>query len=697
MTSLAEYLIGWLGLVMMLAMALWCSCRLTGALGTGLARDEWLVAWGVVFSSLVTATVLVVGLLGHLDLPAVLVALTAVCLIVSRFTVARTVPTPDQGRGRPWRGFIGVMALVAAACLGCWSARGLVTPPCSWDSVIYHLPFAVRWVQTGSLAGHVSVTHTSAVAYYPSGHETLVSCALLPLHNELLVSLVNLPYVILAGLAIMAIARRLGAHEDLARCAGLAFLFVPELYRSQLNTAYNDIYLTFAFLAATLFAVGDRSESSGWRRCVLFGLAIGLALGTKYLAVPHVGVVVILFLARHAGPGRSIGRAVAALSIISICALATGGFWYIRNALVTSNPFYPLGASRVAADHTGAQVPLGEDTLLAGLADAPVMGQYAGVATRCLGPLYLVCLVGCVVVAIQRCSLAWRIRRETTMEPRPGDAAGDAVLVAFPLVLFVAYAATPWTGFSPMDLNIRYAFPLYGCLLGFFAAFLAARPFVMEAARSALLLTALVSISYQRQLRPFLVPDPWLVLPVCLGAVIVTHRLLVSDAEEAQFGWRSVGCLVLGAVVLLRLAEARHYSPDFRYEACLKSYHSSWVQGGCRWVEDNLTGKRIGLAGTGTAHFFVGKRFENVVLPVLGDGEIGLLPHERRVPGTTDRPDLRMLAGVRQHKLDYLVTLTGVVPAQSHFPAADTWASGRPDVFRLVYSDKTCRIYEVLR
>ena len=43
---------------------------------------------------------------------------------------------------------------------------------------------------------------------------------------------------------------------------------------------------------------------------------------------------------RWRAPGRRVGVRDGALAVA--VALATGGFWYVRNAVVTGNPFYPV-------------------------------------------------------------------------------------------------------------------------------------------------------------------------------------------------------------------------------------------------------------------------------------------------------------------------------------------------------------------
>jgi hypothetical protein len=74
----------------------------------------------------------------------------------------------------------------------------------------------------------------------------------------------------------------------------------------------------------------------------LGGLAAGLSLGTKPVGVVFVPFLILFGLWAIRVRLRSIKRTLAAGSLVLACVLATSGFWFGRNLVLTGNPIYPL-------------------------------------------------------------------------------------------------------------------------------------------------------------------------------------------------------------------------------------------------------------------------------------------------------------------------------------------------------------------
>ena len=109
----------------------------------------------------------------------------------------------------------------------------------------------------------------------------------------------------------------------------------------QAGEARNDIVGIFFLLAAVAIALNAwaarrarASEGLGDRaRCVVVGLAAGLAAGTKlnFLLPAAVLVVGLAVIAPRGGRWRALAAA-------GLAALAGGGYWYLRNLVHTGNP-----------------------------------------------------------------------------------------------------------------------------------------------------------------------------------------------------------------------------------------------------------------------------------------------------------------------------------------------------------------------
>ena len=221
-----------------------------------------------------------------------------------------------------------VAALGAALVLLLWT--GLHKTDFLYDSLSYHLHIPATWMHAQRLEIVPAVFGDPAPAYAPSNIELWFLFLLAPLRSDYLAGSGQLPFAALAAAAIVASVREAGGSRTAALGAGLAFLLIPEVWE-QAATAMVDVGMAALLLASLPFA--RRAELA---TCAA---ALGLALGTKYVAlvlvVPFVAFAVVT-AARRPGSVTPL-RLVAVVAIV----LATGGFWYLRNAVVTGNPVFP--------------------------------------------------------------------------------------------------------------------------------------------------------------------------------------------------------------------------------------------------------------------------------------------------------------------------------------------------------------------
>lgn len=314
----------------------------------------------------------------------------------------------------------GLLRLTTAVALG-WTALVWIRlwllaarrAPYDWDGLYYHLPAIHEWAVAGRVAWLTSPPDVPFVNY-PLGVEA-TTFLLHRLHGaESLLNAGNLWYWPLAVLAVVVIAGRLGASAAWAWLAGALVSSSPVLVAQSL-TCYTDpafAATVLASLAATmlvLFPAGG-SRAGPW---VLWGAALGLMAGAKGSGVPFALIDAVLVVAVLAWRERgAVARRWPQLLLAAGAALATGGYWYLRNALLTGNPVHPI---QVAIGHKVVfpgydHVQFSEANLPAWLAaypawlrmpvswlqlDAPIHG-YA--PTGGLGYLWLVACVPAIAV-----------------------------------------------------------------------------------------------------------------------------------------------------------------------------------------------------------------------------------------------------------------------------------------------------------
>ncbi len=242
---------------------------------------------------------------------------------------AREGGAEPGGRVRVDRRYAVVAVVVVAAqwCLG--TANSLGAGMLNFDTLWYHMPFAAGFAETGSITGIHFTQADPYVAYYPANSELFHALGIIALRNDFLSPALNLMWLAIALLA----AWRVGARwrvQPLTLIAGALILSLPVMSLTQAGEARNDV-AGLAMLLAAIALVTDHEESGS--KLAVAGLALGIAVGTKYTFVIPAAVIVAGMTLRAAPGGRA-----RALGLLAAPLVLTGGYWYVRALVVVGNP-----------------------------------------------------------------------------------------------------------------------------------------------------------------------------------------------------------------------------------------------------------------------------------------------------------------------------------------------------------------------
>jgi hypothetical protein len=222
----------------------------------------------------------------------------------------------------------------------------------NFDSLWYHMPFAVDMVQTHSVVG---MHHTDTVFtnwFYPQNSELLHAVGILLTGRDTPSLFLNFGWLAMTFLAAYCVGRPYGRGATTAVAAAI-LLACHTLAVRDPGAAKNDLASAALLLASIAILVeswahrksagpfhryaGQRSGglSVGGDRWAVAaaGLAAGLAAGTRVtaLAMAAALTVAVVVLAPR-------GRRLAATGWWTLPALAGGAFWYLRNLVVAGNP-----------------------------------------------------------------------------------------------------------------------------------------------------------------------------------------------------------------------------------------------------------------------------------------------------------------------------------------------------------------------
>jgi hypothetical protein len=227
----------------------------------------------------------------------------------------------------------------------------------NFDSLWYHMPFAVEMVQSHSVTG---MHHTETVFtnwFYPQNSELLHGVGVLLTGRDTLSLFTNFGWLAVAFLAAYCVGRPYGRGAVTAIAAAILLACHTLVVRDP-GAAKNDLMAAALVLASIAILVeawsrrapssqgvvelrtprGDQNSTTplcGWDRWALAaaGLAVGLAAGTRVtaLAMAAALTLAVVVLAPQ-------GRRLPAAAWWFLPALAGGVFWYLRNLVVAGNP-----------------------------------------------------------------------------------------------------------------------------------------------------------------------------------------------------------------------------------------------------------------------------------------------------------------------------------------------------------------------
>ena len=609
-----------------------------------------------------------------------------------------------------------VLSLLACHAIGTEALRGLVRPPLSWDSLMYHLMLAATWLQRHDLAPVFGAYPMNYYGYTPANGAVWLWWWMAPSHGELYANLAFLPQWALLAVATGGVARRLGARRAWPLAAFLVAM-TPTVVRFA-ATQYVDIFTAACLLGACCFGLSWLREPR-WGDAALAGIGLGLAAGAKVLGLVYAAALVAALLPLAVGSWRRrAAQAVAALAL----AAALGGFFYLRNAARGVDPLAleceglphrrPVhGLPALPRPGSVAAMPrqmLAEGRLARAFLGTTEEGRSPFVDLG-LGPQALVVLLGIPALA----AVPRERRREAAV-------AGSQVLAEVAFWLAVPYAAA-----GHVFANVRYLLPAVGLafaggvaaaetrraderLLRGLAVALAAQDLLQLHTRMpdgvrlvvAAADLAVVALALSPSLRRLRQPREW---RGWLGAQGDPRR----GGRGALTGKARVPALAVlsGVSVLAALAGvpwlARFRDADrtraFTQEYTAHGINVALYAAGWDWLERHGGSGTVAVVNSPDTFFIypaMGPRLERRALYV--NVNAANLDAAAAYPLCQPRvqPDAAAwIANLRTAGVRWLdLTRTPPFP----FPMENDWARAHPELFVARYSDSTNLIYELL-
>lgn len=565
----------------------------------------------------------------------------------------------------------------------------LANPPFGWDSLNYHFTFAVEWLKSGNLNVPIVISDDPSPTYYPINGSLFYLWLMLPLRNVFLADLGQVPFFILAGLAVYNIARKIGIGKEFSFYATALFLLIPNFFK-QLQIAYVDLMMAGLFLTCVnyLFLL---QESFSWKNVLIFSLSLGLFLGTKTTALPFAALLLIPFCFLCLKNLRKIY--LGGILILGI--LALGGFSYIRNFYDTGNPLYPLNLN------------LFGKVIFKGVIDTSSYRIRFDNADYGLGKILFHEGLGAQTLLFALPSLflalpaAW-IKKRRALNFH------SLFFLALPIFILLIYR------FCIPLANVRYIYSFFG--IGMISAFYLAGVMKIPKAiiKTMVLICVLVS-SFELAKRQELISSVILTVLLFFPAKYLINRIAIFKAP------RTVLFILFSILTLLglKLTEAWYLKNEFPRYLKMVKYSGFWPEAAAAWdwLNQNTSGNNVAYVGKPIPLPLYGTNFKNNVYYVSVNSvepvKIHYFLNSKYDWGKNNENMHSFFEGKNNYRgnADYGIWFNNLLKRQTQlffvyslhhyktlkFPVEDEWAANHPKEMRLVFKNTSVHIYKIIK
>lgn len=211
-------------------------------------------------------------------------------------------------------------------------AQGLTTNVWEGDSIAYHIPIS-NLILTGKIFNPGVVTYPATtdrgMVFSPGASEIILSTFTL-LHVPL-----NL-FDVLGIILFFFVMRRLGQNYELSDNSSIVFAASLATLHTIVRWATSqtiDVWLA-SFFGLSIILL--RKPNKTYKYFLLLGLVLGMLIGSKYTG-PIYAIFLLILFCKELIKKLNIKRLIVFLLPFTIL----GFFWYIRNYILTGDPYFP--------------------------------------------------------------------------------------------------------------------------------------------------------------------------------------------------------------------------------------------------------------------------------------------------------------------------------------------------------------------
>lgn len=335
--------------------------------------------------------------------------------------------------------------------------------PLEYDSIAYHLPFVAKWLQTGTLNNLYYSAFAGPISYYPSDYELLDLWTFLPFRNDFFANLINFPLFAILGIVIWRILRNFGTDKNTALISTAIPFYMP-IFLHQAGLPLVDLFFVLIFAISIYFLqeISINQEKEKYSDFLLFGLSIGLFIGTKYLGLVYGALMVLLLagIAFYHAKNKKIKLYKAGFITIAGI-LFTGSFFYVRNWIDSGNPLFPVDVNfsgiNIFEGYQGVNENLKSTSLLENFHNPGRIREFLKTFFYITGPFGIISIfMPLIIFCFTTAKITLNKFKKIKIDKK--DILMPILLALGILLYFYLYLKAPYTN-KDLPQNIRYSMP----------------------------------------------------------------------------------------------------------------------------------------------------------------------------------------------------------------------------------------------
>jgi hypothetical protein len=327
-------------------------------LGSLSARGALLIAF-LVFEAVVALLTQLSSVGHHFDTTSVVVVWVVVVLVLIGLAWPSVVESAKRVRsGAAGRQITAlsleerILLLTITGFFAVLSVVGWLYPPNNGDSLVYHLPRVVHWIQEGSVT-HFATHYLAQIELSPLHEYNLAQLHLLAGGSDRLDGYVQLAAMAVFVIGVSEVARLLGASRRGQWTAAALAVTIPTGILEATSTQNNDF--AGAIAIAILAVLLAWRPGPGWTvKAGAVGLGAGLAALTKgtlpALIGPAAVVLAVVVIRREVtvrSPAQTARRTLAVAGIAGVSALAVCFPFFYGNVQAFGSLTGPVSRSTI--------------------------------------------------------------------------------------------------------------------------------------------------------------------------------------------------------------------------------------------------------------------------------------------------------------------------------------------------------------